>query len=289
MNSRFARNLGWIFFGNIAHAVFQFLLNIICARAFGANDYGLINYGASIIAFFTAIGTLGFNCVVTKFFAEDEEKAGEILGTGYYARLALSVLSIMLLQVLVSVGRKPDLQIRVIILCQSFSILFASSDLFVYWYRYRNEAKTVAIIRLIAFFIAAIWKLVAILIYHSIVLYVIGVSLETGFFTAFQRLWYKKLYRQYKFVFKLETLKRLLKISYPFIFSSLLVTVYGQTDKVMLKNMLSNTAVGLYSVSLTLAGAISIIPTALMDGFRPDIMTSRIADQKKYSTRCQKL
>jgi len=289
MNSKFTRNLGWIFFGNIAHAILQFLLNIVCARAFGTNDYGLINYSASLIAFFTAIGTLGFHGVITRFFAEDEKKAGELIGTGVFARAVLSIISIILLQIIVSFSGKADPQTRLIVFCQSLQILFASFDLYMYWFRFRSEAKTVAILRLVAFFVAAIWKLVAILMWHSIVFYVIGVSLETGFFTTLQGVWFRKKYSHYKLKFSNETFKKILKISYPFIFSALLVTIYGQTDKIMLKSMLSNTAVGLYSVSLTLAGAISIIPNALIEGFRPDIMSFRISDQNKYRQRMQQL
>ncbi len=289
MNSRFTRNLSWIFFGNIVHAVLQFLLNIVCARSFGTSDYGLINYGASLIAFFNSIGTLGFYAVVTKYFAEDEKKAGEILGTGTIARTVFSVISIILLQIIVSLSDSSDMQIRLVVFCQSLSILFASSDLFVYWFRYKSEAKIVAILRLAAFFITAIWKLLSILVFHNIVIYVVGVSLEIGFFAFFQRLCFRKEYKQYKLCFSFVTLKKLLKISYPFIFSSLLATIYAQTDKIMLRSMLSNSAVGIYSVSLTLAGAIAIIPSALIEGFRPEIMVYKVNDESKYKQRFQQL
>ena len=80
-----------------------------------------------------------------------------------------------------------------------------------------------------------------------------------------------------------------MKHSYPFIFSAVLITVYGQTDKIMLKSYLDNTAVGLYSVSLTLAGAISIIPAAIIEGFRPDIMNSKVNDPQRYRQRLQQV
>ena len=57
----------------------------------------------------------------------------------------------------------------------------------------------------------------------------------------------------------------------------------------MLKSYLDNTAVGLYSVSLTLAGAISIIPAAIIEGFRPDIMNSKVNDPQRYRQRLQQV
>ncbi len=91
------------------------------------------------------------------------------------------------------------------------------------------------------------------------------------------------------FRFKNETAYKLIKMSYPFIFSAILVTIYGQVDKWMLNSMIGKSAVAYYSVSLTLAGAISIIPQALIEGFRPDIMAVRNSNVEKYKRRLMQL
>ena len=77
MQKTFKRNVGWIFIGNVAHAVLQYLLNIYIARVFSTDDYGLINYAASLIAFFTSVGTLGFSGIIIKSFSEDEKNTGK--------------------------------------------------------------------------------------------------------------------------------------------------------------------------------------------------------------------
>ena len=76
LKNKFIQNVGWIFIGNLIHAVLQFLLNIYIARVFTTDSYGLINFSASMIAFFSSIGTLGFNGIITKKFADDESSAG---------------------------------------------------------------------------------------------------------------------------------------------------------------------------------------------------------------------
>ena len=113
--------------------------------------------------------------------------------------------------------------------------------------------------------------------------------METGLFVLFQFIQYKKRYSKFKLRFSTSVLKKMLRISYPFIISSILVTVYAQTDKIMLKGMVSVSAVGLYSVSLTLAAVISIVPQALIEGFRPDIMTYKLSSPEKYRQRMQQL
>ena len=285
----FKKNLSWIFFGNIVHAGFQFALNVLCARWFGREDYGLINYSASLIAFFIAVGTLGFNGVITKFFAQDEKDAGRYMGTAIVTRIAYAIISIILLQVIAAFDDASDARLQLIVFCQSLQILFGTGDLFIYWYRYKGQAKVEAINRLIAFFIAAIWRIIAILFCHNLIWYVLGVSFETFFYIFFLYRYYKKEYIDFNLSYCEPILKAMLRTSYPFILSAVLVTIYGQTDKVMLKNMISVSSVGLYSVSLTLAGAISIIPSALIEGFRPDIMVFKMQNYNAYRRRLQQL
>ena len=285
----FKKNLSWIFLGNLLHAVLQYAINIVCARAFGTNDYGVINYTSSLIAVFTAIGTLGFDGIITKKFAENEQLAGEYLGTAIFARLIYSVVAIILLQVFIFYTNRSDSGIQLIVFCQSLQIMFGTADLLIYWLRFKCEAKTAAILRLVAFSISAVWRIGAILILHNVPLYVLGVVLETGAFSLLLIWVYTKKYKSRKFSINYARFTEMLRISYPFICSSILSTIYAQTDKMMLKNMVDNSAVALYSVSQTLAGAIVIIPTSLIEGFRPDIMTFRTQNLIKYRQRLQQL
>ena len=286
--STFRKNTSWIFLGNIIHAVLQFALNVYCANRFGALDYGILNYGISLIAILTAVGTFGFNGVITKFFAQDEENAGKYLGTTIIVRIIFSLFSILFLQFVILFDEAYDKRLSIIILCQSIQILFGVADLFVYWFRYKNQAKEVAILRLLAFFFSAAWRFIAIY-YNSLECYTLGVSIEFGVFSLFLYKMYKGEYNEKRLVFEKQTLYQVLKESYPFIFSALMVTVYGQTDKIMLKEMLGFSSVGLYSVSLILAGAISIVPSALIEGFRPEIMKLKQNNEVIYQYRLKQL
>ena len=289
LKSKFVRNIGWIFFGNLIHAVLQFALNIYVARAFSTDEYGLINYSASLITFFSSVGTLGFNGIITKKFAEDENNSSVYLGTGMIARAVFSLFAIVILQLFVRMSDDSNNRLAEIVFFQSIAILFSAFDLPVYWFRYKSRANMVAIVRLVSFFISAIWRIVVILFFKDIVLYIIGVSMETLLFVvALLALYVRKNSERRKW-FSRSQLFSMLKISYPFIFSAVLSTIYGQTDKIMLRTMVDNTAVAMYSVSLTLAGAIVIVPTALIEGFRPDIMSYRLTNKDMYIRRLRQL
>ena len=282
--SKFKKNISWIFFGNLIHAILQFLLNIFVARTFTTVDYGMINYSASFILFFTSLGTLGFNSIITKNISDDESKDSEFLGSAILYRLFISIIAVIILQIIIRISEPSNTELQLIVLIQSLSILFAPFDLIVYWFRYKMQANIVAILRMGAFFISAGWRLSVLLTSKSINLYVLGTSIETVLFSAFLIIAFYKITKK-KFIFCNRTALDLLKMSYPFIWSAVLVTIYGQIDKVMLNNMIDSSAVAYYSVSMTLAGAISIIPSALIEGFRPYIMSLRNHDIKKYHRR----
>lgn len=286
--SRLQKNVSWIFFGNVFHAVLSFLLNIYVARVLTLNDNGLITYSTSWINFFTAVGTLGFNGIISREFSKDEERANQYIWSCIGARVLFSVVAIASLQVVVWVASPNESILHLIVLCQSSTILFSSFDIFIYWYRYRNQAKVTAAYRLIAFFISAVWRVIAIGVFKNLIAYVAGVSLETFLFVSFLTLFYKKNYNKQIDVDK-KTVGYMLKISYPFIFSAILSTIYSQADKIMLKSMVDNSSVALYNASTTLAGLVVIIPTTLIEGFRPDIMDSKIKDEKLYQRRLRQL
>lgn len=289
MQKTFKRNVGWIFIGNVAHAVLQYLLNIYIARVFSTDDYGLINYAASLIAFFTSVGTLGFSGIIIKSFSEDEKNTGKYLGSAIGARLMFSVGAIVLLQVIVRTANSEDAMLPTIVFYQSISILFGAFDLIVYWFRYQYEAQRVAVLKLAAFFVSAAWRIVVVAVFRSLTGYVFGVTLETAVFSILLAVSFRKNYPEHRFRFSARTVRDLLLISYPFITSEILSTIYGQTDKIMLKSMMNNEAVAMYSVALTLASAISIIPQALIEGFRPDILKYRAADPAQYHRRLKQL
>lgn len=289
MQKTFKRNVGWIFIGNVAHAVLQYLLNIYIARVFSTDDYGLINYAASLIAFFTSVGTLGFSGIIIKSFSEDEKNTGKYLGSAIGARLMFSVGAIVLLQVIVRTANSEDAMLPTIVFYQSISILFGAFDLIVYWFRYQYEAQRVAVLKLAAFFVSAAWRIVVVAVFRSLTGYVFGVTLETVVFSILLAVSFRKNYPEHRFHFSARTVRDLLLISYPFITSEILSTIYGQTDKIMLKSMMNNEAVAMYSVALTLASAISIIPQALIEGFRPDILKYRATDPDQYHRRLKQL
>jgi len=288
LRNRLFKNISWIFFGNVMHSLLQFLLNIYVARKLSLASNGILNYSTALIAFFTAIASLGYGNTITKEFSTKKEKVGEYLCSCILSSAAVGAICIVLLQIILRILNPGENQLYVVSLCQSTSIIFSSMNLFVYWYRYENQANLAAIMRLVAFFISALWRVLVLSLQYSLVWYVCGTAVETLVFGVLMASFF---FRHYKGRIKcsIKTSKEALKQSYPFIFAAVLITVYGQSDKVMLKSMINAEAVALYSVSSVLAGALSMIPSSLIEAFRPDIMEYKGNNDYLYRKRFRQL
>lgn len=281
----FIGNIGWIFAGNVAHAVLSFLISIVVVRHLTTNDNGIINYAGSWISFYHALSAMGINSIVNKFTTEDLDESNSYLTTAVVFRVISGMIGVGLVVVTVLIINPGENIVLYISAIQGLSIVFSAGDTLVYWFRYKRQANVVAVIRLIAFLVPAVVKVIAIVVFKNLYLYTIGLVLETLLFSLLLFFQYRKRYTK-KLRVSFAKLKVILSSSYPFIFSAVLATIYAQTDRVMLKNMVDNSSVAYYSVAVTLAGLMTIVTSAIIEGFRPEIIGNHNSgNQKMYEKR----
>lgn len=284
----FKRNLSWIFIGNVIHSIFAFLLNIIVARLLSKDDYGIINYVASWISFFNAFAVLGISSVINKYYTENEKESNEYMCTSIFMRIISSIISSILICILIFFIDYNDKKILLVTFIQSFTFISSVGDVYIHWFRYKREANKVAVLRLISLLISAIVKLLALIVLKNLYVYVAGIVLETLCFSILLFIEYKK---NYNFEIRISKRKaeKLLKSSYPFIIASIMTTIYAYTDKIMLQKMMGNEEVATYSVSVTIAGIIATIASALIEGYRVEIFDSKNKDEILYKRRLRQI
>lgn len=92
-----------------------------------------------------------------------------------------------------------------------------------------------------------------------------------------------------KFKFSWSKGKQLLIESCNFILSSLMVSIYGSTDRFMLKHMTGEESVGYYATALTLCNMWVFVLTAIIDSITPTIMYAYNEDKVLYERRNKQL
>jgi O-antigen/teichoic acid export membrane protein len=89
--------------------------------------------------------------------------------------------------------------------------------------------------------------------------------------------------------FDFNLAKQLLKDSWPLIFSSIVVMIYMRIDQIMIKEMLGEYEVGIYSAAVRLSEAFYFIPMLITASLFPAILNAKNQSEELYKQRLQRL
>lgn len=275
------KNAGWLIIGKIIQMGINFFVGILTARYLGPSNYGLINYAAAYTAFFFSVCTLGINSIIVKEFIDNPSKEGEILGTSLILRCVSSVFSAITIVAISLVLDSNESITKIVVIFYTISLVFQIFDMFNYWFQSRLQAKYTAIASLIAYTITAIYKIILLATNQPVTLFALSISIDYISVALILFYFYKKEGGG-KLSFSFKYGKNLLKKSYHFILPSLMVAIYGQTDKMMLKHMINETEIGYYATAVSLCSVWCFVLNAIIDSVNPSIMKSYQNDEKSF-------
>lgn len=282
------KNAGWIVGGRIVNKVLAFLVGILTIRYLGPGNYGLINYATTYTTFFSALCTLGINSVIIKDFVDHPDEEGTALGTTLVLRAVSSMLSAIMIVGIVSViDRNEPLTVLVVFL-SSIGLLFQIFDIFNRWFQSRLQSKYAAIASIVSYIVVSGYKLILLITGKSVVWFALATSVDYIVVAVFLFFSYKRNNGP-KLSFSAEKAKHLLKKSSGFIAAGLMVSIYTGTDKLMLKQMLDEVAVGYYGVAVSLSTAWTFILQAVIDSVYPSIVQAFEKDYALYRRRNRQL
>ncbi len=285
LNNKEAKNAGWIIGGRVAQMLLSLLIGTLSARYLGPSNYGLINYGNSFVAFFTAFCSLGINSVIIKDFIDHPHDQGKTMGTTLVLQFTSSLISVVMIMSLVSfIDNDDPLAIAVVFLCCIGAILHIFDSLR-FWFQARYESRITSTAALIAYLLSSSYKIILLISGKDVRWFAFAASVDYIIVALFLFIAYKKAGGP-RLSFSKDKAAYLLKLSYPYILAGAMVAVYGQTDKIMLKVLLNEAEVGYYAVATTLCGMWTFVLQAIIDSIYPTIISlynknSMIAYERK--------
>ena len=280
--NRVAQNAGWLIGGQIAQMLVSLIVGLLTIRYLGPSNYGLIDYGMAYTNFFYCFCTLGINSVIVKELIANADREGEIMGTALGLRGISSFLSaLVIISISSFLDRGDPLAILIVALC-SIGVLFQVLELFRYWFQSKLQSKVPAIISLIAYIITAAYRIFLLATGKSVSFFALAYSVDYCLAGVLLFLMYKK-YGGQRISFSLPYAKELLKISSPFIIPSLMVAIYSQTDRLMLKQMISPAEIGYYSSALSLCTLWCFVLSAIIDSMYPTIMEAFSRSREEFT------
>lgn len=265
------KNAGWLIAGKIVQMIISLVVGLLTARYLGPSNYGLINYATAYTTFFMAFCTLGINSVLVKEFIDNPASEGKIIGSTLILRAASSFLSAVTIVGLVSL-LEPDepTTVAVTALC-SISLLFNIFETFNYWFQSKLRSKITTIVTLISYAVTSIYKVVLLILEKNVEWFAFAYALDYICMGVLLLFFYKREGGK-RLAFSKTDSKRILSRSVYFILPSLMVSIYGYSDKFMLKQMLGNNDVGFYSTATAVCGMWCFVLAAIIDSVYPSIM-----------------
>lgn len=265
------RNIGWIVGGKVAQMALSFVVSLWSARYLGPSNYGLLNYVSAYVAFFTSLCTLGItSSVLISELTKSPEDEGATLGTTIVLRVISSMLSVVMIVSIIFIVDDRDPLLMWIAVFSSIGMVFQAFDIIEYWFLKRYLSKITAIASFIGYSLTSLYKIFLLIGRKNVIYFAIATSIDYIVIAIVLFIAYKKN-KGPKLHFSWHRGKRILSVSYHFILSGMMVAIYGQTDKIMLKLMLSETEVGYYSTASSISTMWCFILSAIITSLSPTI------------------
>lgn len=288
LRNKEVKNAGWLIGGKVAQMVLSLFVGVLSARFLGPSNYGLISYANALIAFFMSLCTLGINSVIVKELIDHPDEEGKTLGSAIFFRLVSSFCSVILavtVSFIIDFGQWET--IIVVALC-SVSLIFHAFDTINYWFQSKYNSKVTAIATFTAYVATAGYKIVLLILKKSVFWFAFATSVDYIVLGIVLIIAYKKNGGA-KFSVSFKRGKDILSRSYHYILSGLMVSIYGHTDKLMLKQMLDEAQVGYYATATAICAMWTFVLSAIIDSMYPTIVKAFKKEQKLFEKRNRQL
>jgi len=275
------QNAKWIIGCKIVQALIQLVIGMLTARYLGPADYGLVNYAASVTAFVTPFMQLGLQITLVQEYIRAPEKSPEILGTGMamtFCSAILSMLGVIGFSLAANWGETTTILVCAL---YSLTLLCQALELIQYWFQARMLSKYSSLAMLAAYLVAAAYKVYLLVSGKSVYWFALSHAVEYGMSGVLMLAVQRRLDGQ-KLRFSRETAKVLFSRSKYYILSSMMATVFFNTDHIMLKLISGNAENGFYTTAFTCTSIANFVYYGLADAVRPVILESRKESQEAF-------
>lgn len=286
---KYAKNASWLFAEKAFRALEAFVVGLWIARYLGPADFGIFTYAVSFVFLFTAIATLGLDQIVVKELVKDERRKNVLLGTTLGLRLMGFVLMISLILLsLQFTNNSSDIDLMILII--GCSVLFQSFVGIDLYFQSKVRSKYIAYINIAVIFISALIKIYLIVtnapVVHFAYVFIVETFLTGAGFIGY---YLSQGFSIGKWKFSLLTAKSLLSRSWFLIIGTIATAIYMKIDQVMIKEIISDEAVGFYGAAVKTCSIWLFVTVVITQSVFPAIVQAKQRNRQLFLDRLQML
>ena len=283
-------NIGWLIIDKLLRIVASLLIVVLMARHFGPEYFGLLNFVIAFCALFMAVSVLGLRPIVVRDLVQDPSGASLTLGTTALLQLIGGIIAYSAMLTVIFLIRPNDPLVHSLAAVVGAVLMLKFSETVVYWFESQVQSKYTVWVQNGAFLIFVLIKILLILQQAPLIAFAWAMLLEA---TLVAVLLLILMGVKGKLLTRLDVslirAKALLKDSWPLFISVIAVTFYHRIDQVMLGQMDSQEAVGIYSAALRVSEVWYFIPMAITASVFPALLQTKKRSEELYNARLQKL
>ena len=286
---RYGINTAWLFSEQVLRLIAGFFVGVWVARYLGPEKFGLFSYALAFVSIFQGIAKLGLDGIVVRDLVQESEKRDVYLGTSFWLKLIGGVITFLVIVIILFIQSISTYsfftETNIYILIIAFGIIFQSFEVIDFYYQATVQAKYISIRRIIQLILSSIIKIFLVLTGADLIWFVLASLFDIISLSIMGWLIYRSQgLPNFVRYFDIEIGKKLLKDSWPLLLSSIAISIYMRIDQVMIKNMLGDREVGLYSAAMRLVEVWYFIPMIITQSVFPAIV-SRYNDKQEFYRR----
>lgn len=286
---RYAANTSWMMAEQMLRIVAGLLVGIWVARYLGPEQFGLFSYVLAFTAIFAGIAKLGLDGILVRELINHPQGRDVYLGTAFWLKV-IGAFVVMAIMAAVVPFTSNDSTTNLYIFIITAGLVFQSFEVVEFYFQSKVLAKIVSICKVTQLALSSIIKIYLVVTQADLFWFVCVTAFDTfslgiSYFVAYKIRGNASFFK----FFDIVTAKKLLKDSWPLIFSSLVVMIYMRIDQVMIKEIIGDYEVGIYSAAVRLSEAYYFIPIIITTSLFPSIIKSKGSGESIYLSRLQKL
>ena len=286
---RYFGNTSWMFLAQMLRMSSGILVGLWVARYLGPEHFGVFSYVIAFTSLFSVIARLGMDEVLVRELINVPQKKEILLGTAFWLKIAGSLITLLILGITVIMSSNDSIINNYIFIVAS-GIIFQSFTVVDSYFQSEVKLKFVSICSIVQLLISSMLKISLIIIGADLFLFLLvilvdQITLAISLFIAYG------MQNESGFLhyFDFSVARKLLKNSWPLIFSSLVITIYMRIDQLMIKEMLGEYEVGVYSAAVRLSEVWYFIPMIISTSLFPAILHAKKLNKQLYNNRIQRL
>ncbi len=280
------RNVSWLMADKAVRLVVGMVINVWMVRYLGAGPLGLLSFTQSVVAILAILAQLGMETILVRELVRRPGEGSALLGSALALRLGGACVTLVLGVTAVTLLRPGEPAVPVMGVIFGTMTLFQAFDVIELWFQSRSRFGPYVVARAIAFGIASLAKVAALLAQAPLPWIAATIALEfvlggCALVVAFRmqpdavRRWRPRA----------DTVRELLGESWPLLLNGMAMLLSIRVDQAMLTVMRGEHENGIYAAAQRLSELPFFIPLGIVGAAAPALLRSHGHDLGEYWRR----